>query len=106
MTKYAAAAVQERELPLAAGRAVLALAATVLATLTTGTIASPASAGQIGPDCVDLRAFTLSFNSGGDDLRDNSEVTVWLTTSDRGDVELQHVWGPINNWRSGSYNVS
>lgn len=52
-------------------------------------------AGRIGP-CANLRSFNLDFRTGGDDLRGNSEVIVWLTTTS-GDVELQHIGGGFGN---------
>lgn len=61
-------------------------------------------AGPIG-SCAKLRSFTLNFRTGGDDLRGNSEVIVWLLTTS-GSVELQHVWGGFGNNSSHSRTVT
>lgn len=62
----------------------------------------PVHAGAIG-SCAKLRSFFLNFQTGGDDLRSNSEVIIWLMTN-TGDVELQHVWGGFGN-NSTNYRV-
>ena len=76
-------------------RLFLVLAAAVVTATGLGAVAPAANAAPVGP-CRDLSSFTLTFRTGGDDLRDNSEVIVWLTRTS-GDVELQHVWGPFQN---------
>jgi len=86
-------------------RAALLLATTILAAGAVGVAAAPASAGPIG-SCKDLRSFVLDFRTGGDDLRNNSEVIIWLTTTSGSTVELQHVWGPFGNHSSTSRNVT
>jgi hypothetical protein len=68
-------------------------------------LSSPANAGPIG-SCKSLRSFTLDFRTGGDDLRGNSEVIVWLTTKSNLDIELQHVWGGFGNNTSNSRTVT
>lgn len=78
--------------------------ATVLAAVGVGVTAAPASAGPIGP-CTSLRSFNLEFRTGGDDLRGNSEVIVWLRTTS-GTMELQHVWGRFADHTSTSRLVT
>jgi hypothetical protein len=68
------------------------------------TWADNAAAASRVVDCSNLNTFTLSFGTGGDDLRGDSEVVVWLTTIS-GEVELQHVWGPMGNWSSSIVKV-
>jgi len=63
-----------------------------------------AHVGPVGP-CSTLRSFNLEFRTGGDDLRDNSEVIVWLRTTN-GDVELRHVWGRFADHSSNSKLVT
>jgi hypothetical protein len=89
-------------------RTALALAATLLSALTVGAFAAPASAGPLG-DCASANHpfvdhFRLDLSTGGDDLRGNSEVIVYLNTTS-GVVELQHVGGGIGNWSSRSYDI-
>ncbi|MET8150852.1 hypothetical protein ACIBSW_19020 [Actinoplanes sp. NPDC049668] len=67
--------------------------------------AGPAQAGPIGA-CAELRAFHVNLGTGGDDLRDNSEVIVWLTQRSGGDVELQHLKGGIGNWSNRSDSIT
>ncbi|MGW0436440.1 hypothetical protein ACWDV4_28310 [Micromonospora sp. NPDC003197] len=85
-------------------RAALLLATSILAIGAVGVAAAPASAGPIG-SCKNLRSFVLEFRTGGDDLRYNSEVITWLTTTS-GTVELQHVWGTFGGNSSTSRNVT
>lgn len=54
-----------------------------------------ASAGPVG-SCAKLRSFFLNFQTGGDDLRANSELAIYLMTTN-GDVALQHVEGGFPN---------
>ena len=72
--------------------------------LTLGLLSANSYAGPIGP-CERLRSFTLLFFTGGDDLRNNSEVIIWLKTN-QGDVELQHVWGSFGNNSSNMRTVT
>ncbi|HVQ95318.1 MAG TPA: hypothetical protein VMU51_30085 [Mycobacteriales bacterium] len=85
-------------------RAALAFTATALATVAAGALAAPADAAPVGP-CTSLRAFTFNTITGGDDLRDNSEVTPFLTST-AGDIELQHFWGPYGNGSSHAVTVT
>ncbi|HEY0698504.1 MAG TPA: hypothetical protein VGD43_11920 [Micromonospora sp.] len=84
--------------------AALLLAASLLTSLGLVSVAAPASAGPIGA-CTQLRSFTLVFQTGGDDLRGNSEVIPWLTTTS-GDVELQHVGGGFAGWSTNVRTVT
>ncbi|OJF12104.1 hypothetical protein [Couchioplanes caeruleus] len=86
-------------------RAITGVTAALLVTAGFAATASPAQAGRIGA-CAEMRAFTLTLGSGGDDLRHNSEVVVWLTGTPGGDTELQHVWGGIPNWSNRTYSIS
>ena len=85
-------------------RAVLLITGAMLAATVIGGAASPAAAQPVGT-CKNLRSFVLDFRTGGDDLRGNSEVIVWLMTT-AGDVELQHVWGAFGNHSSNSRSVT
>lgn len=67
-------------------------------------IANTANAGRIG-SCGKLRSFLLNFQTGGDDLRGDSELVIWLMTTS-GDVELQHVWGRFGNDSTNSRVVA
>jgi hypothetical protein len=62
-----------------------------------------AAASPVGP-CGNLRSFTVDFRTGGDDLRGNSEVIPFLTTTS-GDVELQHIQGPFAGNSTNSRTV-
>ncbi|MCU7725389.1 hypothetical protein ODJ79_16810 [Actinoplanes sp. KI2] len=85
-------------------RTIVGVTAALAATAGFAVAAAPAQAGPIG-GCAELRAFYLNLGTGGDDLRDNSEVIVWLTQRNGGgDVELQHVTGGIGNWSNQSYS--
>jgi hypothetical protein len=86
-------------------RTIVGVTAALAATAGLAAAAAPAQAGPIG-GCAELRAFYLNLGTGGDDLRDNSEVIVWLTQRAGGDVELQHVTGGIGNWSNHSYNLA
>ncbi|WIN00139.1 hypothetical protein ACTOB_003824 [Actinoplanes oblitus] len=68
-------------------------------------VAVPAQAGPIGA-CVQMRAFYLHLGTGDDDLRDNSEVIVWLMQNHGPDVELEHVWGGIGNRSDRGYSLA
>ncbi|MCO1580716.1 hypothetical protein M8C13_33665 [Crossiella sp. SN42] len=72
-------------------RLATALTASALTLGALAATAPSAAAGPIGP-CTNLRAFNLEFRTGGDDLRGNSELLIWVTTR-HGDVPLQPVWG-------------
>jgi hypothetical protein len=85
-------------------RVALAFAATALATTAAGALAAPANAGPIG-SCKNLRSFTFDTRTGGDDLRNNSEITPFLMTT-FGDMELQHFWGPYADGTSHAASVS
>lgn len=85
-------------------RTALAFAATALATTAAGALAAPANASPVG-GCTSLRSFTFNTITGGDDLRDNSEVTPFLTST-VGDIELQHFWGPYGNGSSHAVTVT
>lgn len=84
-------------------RAVLVLASSTLAVVAAGLLTAPAGATPVGP-CTALKSFTLNFNTGGDDLRDNSEVIPFLTST-LGDIELQHVFGPMGNNSSRAVTI-
>lgn len=72
----------------------LLVTAVLLSTLGVTAVATPASAGPIA--CNTLDHVNIYFRTGGDDLRGNSEVVPYLTTSG-GDIALQSVWGPFGN---------
>jgi len=85
-------------------RTVLALAALILGMggMGIGIGAGPASAGVIGGCAQQLHSFTLDFRTGDDDLRDNSEVDVYVMTTlgannTEQDIPLQAVYGPFPN---------
>lgn len=72
----------------------LLITAALLTTVGLTVVAAPASAGPIA--CNNLSYLNIYFRTGGDDLRNNSEVIPYLITSS-GEKELQHVWGPFGN---------
>ncbi len=67
-------------------------------------VSLPSLGGPRG-SCARLRSFTIDLRTGGDDLRSNSEVIVWLMTT-LGDVELQPIWGGFGNNSSHSRTVA
>lgn len=83
-----------------------ALSSLVAVAVLVGLTAAPVKAGPIMP-CAPMRAFTFVFSTGGDDLRGNSELALWLLHRDgMTEIELQHVWGPINNWNTRTYSIT
>lgn len=54
--------------------------------------------------CAPLRSVHATFQTGGDDLRSNSEVIMYLMST-LGDVELQHFYGGFGNNTTNSRDL-
>jgi len=77
-------------------RVLTGLVTSLVAAGAVATAATPANAAPVGT-CRDLHSFTIEFGTGGDDLRYNSELAIWLTTS-IGSIRLEPVFGQFSNW--------